>query len=267
MKASSILICIGIVLIPYVNAGGKKQTIKKIKNLVTKFATDDQLGKILDALSLDLYNMEDTTTMANGKCCNTSPFESSIESICLCAAYRKDGTDALRGVYPHCGYTPRNASVPSFLYAAHKQIISMLDYGHVGPTYPSRDTFGDAINIVLKSLTGTQMTQGVQIYNQLVNDFGGMDAAISVLNQVIGVFNDNLGSIVTQIQTKIQSSKDSGKTQAQCLKQQYKLINKKFTKKMVKKIMTQIKTTLSSSDWTIIKNDLGNLIFFSNYGL
>ncbi|KAI1714873.1 hypothetical protein DdX_08142 [Ditylenchus destructor] len=189
-KVSSILICIGIVLIPYVNAGGKKQTIKKIKNLVTKFATDDQLGKILDALSLDLYNMEDTTTMAN-----------------------------------------------------------------------------NAINIVLKSLTGTQMTQGVQIYNQLVNDFGGMDAAVSVLNQVIGVFNDNLGTIVTQIQTKIQSSKDSGKTQAQCLKQQYKMINKKFTKKMVKKIMTQIKNTLSSSDWNIIKNDLGNLIFFSNYGL
>ncbi|KAI1717216.1 dynein light chain type 1 domain-containing protein [Ditylenchus destructor] len=144
-----VALLIGFVLIPDVNAGGKQKVIKKVKKLLTKFATDAQLGKICDALAVDIYNMADTHTLAN-----------------------------------------------------------------------------DAINIVMKSLTGSQMTQGIQIYNQIVNDFGGMENAMNVLNQVIGIFTDNLGGILTSVQSKIQEMKDSGTSQDDCIKKGYNLVDK-----------------------------------------
>lgn len=52
--------------------------------------------------------------------------------------------------------------------------------------------FIDVINVVIGSLTGTQLMQGLTIYNSLTKDLGGSDATAAIISTVFNWFNEKL---------------------------------------------------------------------------
>jgi hypothetical protein len=123
------------------------------------------------------------------------------------------------------------------------------------------------VDTVLKSLTGTQLVQGMQIYNKLVSDLGGSDKAKQTLNKVIGVAVNNLSSITQQIQDKVKSMKAAGKTQAVCIAQQYSMTNQFLTLDRVKTVASRVKAKLTPTEWSVIRKDLDSVAFFSKWGV
>lgn len=54
-------------------------------------------------------------------------------------------------------------------------------------------------NIVMGSLSGSQMIDGLNIYNSVVNAIGGSAAAKAALSKAMTVFGNNLQPLVTQV--------------------------------------------------------------------
>ncbi|KAH7723586.1 hypothetical protein AAVH_08853 [Aphelenchoides avenae] len=122
-------------------------------------------------------------------------------------------------------------------------------------------------NIVMGSLSGSQMIDGLNIYNSVVNAIGGSAAAKAALSKAMTVFGNNLQPLVTQIQTKVNSMKSAGKPKATCLAQQSTMVNSFFTKARVQTIMQRLKTKLAGKEWTAVRKGLTNVIKFGQYGL
>ncbi|KAI1726000.1 hypothetical protein DdX_02692 [Ditylenchus destructor] len=125
----------------------------------------------------------------------------------------------------------------------------------------------NAINIVMNSLTLTQMMQGLKIIGALTTDFGSLDNAKAALAPVMDVAMNNLGPIFNQIQTKVKAMKAQGKGQTAAFQQQYKMLNAFLTQQRVQTILTRVKASLPASQWSLIVKDLGGAIFFSKYSL
>jgi len=62
-----------------------------------------------------------------------------------------------------------------------------------------QDMAGGALNTVLGSLTGTQLTQGLTIYQKITADLGGLTGALATLQGLAGVAGNNIGPVLNQV--------------------------------------------------------------------
>lgn len=56
----------------------------------------------------------------------------------------------------------------------------------------------DVMNVVVGSLTGTQLMQGLNIYNTLTKDLGGSDATTAIIGKLTTVLMNNLSPFMNQ---------------------------------------------------------------------
>jgi hypothetical protein len=54
------------------------------------------------------------------------------------------------------------------------------------------------LNVIVGSLTGTQLLQGLNVYNALVKDLGGSDATSTIIGKLTTVLLNNLSPFMNQ---------------------------------------------------------------------
>ncbi|KAH7716336.1 Protein T02B11.3 a [Aphelenchoides avenae] len=130
-----------------------------------------------------------------------------------------------------------------------------------------KDMGNGIVTTVMGSLTGTQLVQGMKIYNGLTGDLGGMNKAMATMDKAIAVAENNVGPFFTQVQSKVKTMKANGKTQAACINQEFTMVNNFVTKARLNTIIHRLKNKLTATEWSAIKKNLGPYAKFSLYGL
>ncbi|KAI1716176.1 hypothetical protein DdX_07209 [Ditylenchus destructor] len=124
----------------------------------------------------------------------------------------------------------------------------------------------DLKDTVMNSLTLTQMTIGLGVISKLTADFGSLQKALDALQPLLDTIANNINPFYDQVKKKITSMKAQGKGVSAIYPQAYKMFNTFVTQQRIKTIMTRCSVSVPASNWTAVRKDTADIIYFSKYG-
>ncbi|KAH7713997.1 hypothetical protein AAVH_18674 [Aphelenchoides avenae] len=120
-------------------------------------------------------------------------------------------------------------------------------------------------NTVMKSLTGSQMTKAMTMYNAMAQDLGGTDKAMEVINIFFNVLTNNVSAFIMQMQDVMRNMKANGKTQAACINRGYVMTSQYLTQDRVKLVLQRFKGRLTAKQWATAYKNLSQVVLLKKY--
>uniref|UniRef100_A0A915DJR4 Uncharacterized protein n=1 Tax=Ditylenchus dipsaci TaxID=166011 RepID=A0A915DJR4_9BILA len=124
-------------------------------------------------------------------------------------------------------------------------------------------------NEIMNSLTASQMTVGVQLFNYLNRDFGGLsNFEAIILDPVVVIASNNLMPFYNQTRNKIIEMQASSKGNTAVSKQMFHMFNSFLTLQRTTTILQRVKNdAMTPGNWTLVVQDFGEVIHFDKYNL
>uniref|UniRef100_A0A915DLI0 Uncharacterized protein n=1 Tax=Ditylenchus dipsaci TaxID=166011 RepID=A0A915DLI0_9BILA len=126
----------------------------------------------------------------------------------------------------------------------------------------------NAMNVVMNSLTFSQMMSGLSIITCITNSFGSLSNAMTFLPAVTTVASNNLTPFLNQVLAKNAQMAANGKGVTAQTESMYMMMNQFATVTRVGTILQRVKSnSMTPGNWTLFNKCLGTVIFFSRYNL